>query len=64
MRVLAGMAHKGPALGADKAVMGHAWWYWLPEIAWMDFQIADGRMRGLQMRWLCFYCDVCHFSRK
>jgi len=43
--------------------MGHAWWYWTPSFAWMNNPMAGGRMRGLQMRWLCFFCDVCHWVK-
>jgi hypothetical protein len=63
MRVISGMAIKGAGLGSDKAVMGHAWWHWNPTVAWMDQPMAGGRMRGLQMRWLCFFCDICHFTK-
>lgn len=63
MRVIYGRASQTPALGADKTVMGHAWWHWLPAVGWMDMPIAGGRMRGVQARWLCFFCDICHLSR-
>lgn len=63
MRVIYGCAAKSPALGETKTVMGHAWWYWTPSFAWMNNPMAGGRMRGLQMRWLCFFCDVCHWVK-
>ncbi len=63
MKVIYGRCARGVGLGGTTPVMGHVWWYWVPAVGWMDRPMAGGRMRGLQMRWLCFFCDICQFTK-
>lgn len=53
-------AHEGPALGAEKAVFGRAWFYFLPRPGYRHWVLHSGSMRVIDVKWLSWCVELVH----
>jgi len=57
-----GIAGKGRHLETGECIFGYMWFYCMPDIHIKSWQLDNGTISAITIRWFIFYCSITKYK--